>query len=252
MPAKPAQSSKKKRPAKKLTGLERYALHGKRYRPDILEYVATHQYTGLKRRDVIGGLNAPRLGARESKPSDRSAIAKTLGKLVADGSLVERLAIGENPSRQREGKDTTRHLGYVAISVSLSSLREEQGKEELGEKDGKKPKSQEEIVLWIADKTAEWTKKNRSSPVPKPPSSSKPVSPAIRLPFEVVLLDVAVIHGGWDMLVSVSYSQEDAFMRYVREVVQMAPHVRGTQSIFVASNVARILSEGKMGQVTEA
>jgi hypothetical protein len=56
----------------------------------------------------------------------------------------------------------------------------------------------------------------------------------------VVLLEAVIVHSAeLDILISVLYREEDDFKAYVREVVQTAPHVTGTHTMFIAKTTAR-------------
>lgn len=140
----------------------------------------------------------------------------------------------------RKRSHSKRHRGYVAVTVSPSGIREARdpkGSHKGGPKDAT---SQEEVIKWIAKQTTDWDPHPAGQDL-----TSHDSGRGVRWPRQIVLLDIAITHSAsWDILISVSYREADDFMAYVREVVQMAPHVTGTQTLFVAQSLAQIVALG--------
>jgi hypothetical protein len=238
MAAKPAKSRKN---ARKMTGEERHKLAGRQHRPQILEYFADNHHRGLNRERVIRGVLEKENCPIEQRASTRAAIAKTLGRLVHDGYLVENLALGAHPRSARDSARTKRHRGYVAVTVSPSSIRDARLRKD------EPIKSQEDLVQYIAEHTLRWRPDGSTASPLRGDSDAESVSKREpRWPREIILLDIAITHSAdWDILISVSFTEADDFMQYVREVIQMTPHVTGTQTMFVAQSIAQIMESAQ-------
>lgn len=242
MAIRPAESRKN---ARRLSGIERKKLAVKQPRPRIMEYLADNHYKGLDREHVVKNLvDETRCGEGE-RASIRSSIAKTLGRLIQSGYLTENLAIGEHPKSKREASRTERHRGYVAVTVSPTSISNTRlllsnPDPEIQAKAKGIPPTQEELLTWIAKKTADWSPEMEwNEPLKVDGKREKVGNREFRWPREIVLLGVEIMHSAaWDILINISYINADHFMKYVRDVVQMAPHVTATQTMFVAGSVA--------------
>ena len=235
-----AKAVKSPKSARKLSGFDRERLASRQHRPRILEYVADNLYKGLDRNQVIQNLLANPKFPEAEKPSIRASIAKTLGRLIHDGTLMENLSIGDRP-KPASNSSHSRSRGYVAVTVNPASIRKARDSRDLNKGASKDLVSQDEVIQWIAKHTTDWDPNGAVRDLPR--YESRPVDsgkPDIRWPREIILLDIAITHSAaWDILVSVSFRVADNFMKYVREVVQMAPHVTGTQTMFVAQSLDR-------------
>jgi hypothetical protein len=173
----------------------------------------------------------------------RAAIAKTLGRLVHDGTLVENLTIGERPKSAKTKNNPKRHRGYVAVTVSTSGIRDARHPKIVHKGQSRDVTSQEQVIRWIAENTKDWNPNGEAPDSPE--NDNQQVNSRrtnIRWPREIILLDIAITHSSaWDILISVSYREGDEFMQYVRDVVQMAPHVMSTQTMFVARSLPQIM-----------
>jgi hypothetical protein len=236
MATKPAKSRKN---ARKMTGTERRKLAGRQHRPQILEYFADNHHRGLNRERVIRGVLEKENLPIEQRASMRAAIAKTLGRLIHDGYLVENLALGARPKSARDSARSKRHRGYVAVTVSPSSIRDARLRKD------EAIKSQEDLVQYIAERTLQWRPSgSKLSPSSDDNTEETTARHEPRWPREIILLDIAITHSAdWDILISLSFTEADDFMQYVREVVQMTPHVTGTQTMFVAKSIAQIMED---------
>ena len=121
MAEKPVQSKKK---ALRLSGVERKRLATQQHRPRILDFIANNHYRGLNRDQVVDDLLESTQCTEKDRPSVRGAIAKTLGRLIHDGHLIENLTIGDRPKSRGDGSRVKRHRGYVAVTVNPTSIRE--------------------------------------------------------------------------------------------------------------------------------
>jgi hypothetical protein len=172
-----------------------------------------------------------------SKAAFRGSIAKTLGRLIHDGYLEESVTIADNPPSRRDTQGGRRHRGYVGVNLDPTSIRVEaenaKASGKLTHHPGDRPTSQEEVVAKIAFETPEWKTLIKESELGS--GGRKPREATPTWPHEIILLDVAITHGaGRDLLISVSYQNQDEFMRYVRKFIQMIPHVTNTQTELVA------------------
>lgn len=157
------------------------------------------------------------------------AVTKTLGRLVGDKAVTEVLLV--------RGKDDRVNLpgsGLIAISVDITSLREEEWfREARNDPDthgvaltlrgpalpeGMAP-TQESIVQVIIDRSREWIKDQRVDG---------------QLPL--VLTNISIVHGSsaFDILINVSVGSQEQMLRYTRDVLQRIPHVRGTHTMLVS------------------
>jgi DNA-binding Lrp family transcriptional regulator len=181
---------------------------------------------------------APPLTSNEAK-----AVAKTLGRLLGG---ERRPAISE--VLWLHGKDDRVGLpeaGLIAISVDITTLREEKWLRENFSKEKRQfdPESamrgpflpddtastQEGIVKEIIERSKRWAKTNRTSHL-----ATEDGSDSGRLP--ILLTNVSIVHGSsaFDILINISMRDEDALLRFTREVIQQIPHVRGTQTMLVS------------------
>ncbi|MBV9882654.1 MAG: hypothetical protein JO276_06560 [Sphingomonadaceae bacterium] len=175
-------------------------------------------------------------GAGESlSENEEKAAAKTLGRLIGDKIDASKTAISEFLwLRGEDERVALPALGLVAVSVDIVTLREEEWlRTQLVNRKTKdsglpvrgptlppdRSPSQEGIVEEIIDRSREWIKSN---------------SVGGQLP--VMLTNVSIIHGSisFDILVNVSFKEQDNLLRYAREVVQRIPHIRGTQTMLVS------------------
>jgi hypothetical protein len=235
----PEKAVKSRKNSRQLKGTERKKLASRQHRPRILEYIANNLYEGVDRNKVVSDLLASTGCSKAEENTVRAAIAKTLGRLIHDGTLTENLTIGERPQSAKTKGNPKRHRGYVALTVSTSGIRD--ARKGPHKEQSEDVTSQEQVIRWIANKTKEWNPDGEGSPENDGPRvESKGTH--IRWPREIILLDIAITHSSaWDMLISVSYREADEFMRYVRDVVQMAPHVVSTQTMFVAGSLPQIM-----------
>ena len=68
----------------------------------------------------------------------------------------------------------------------------------------------------------------------------------------VVLLDVKIVHGAvFDLLLSVLYRRDSDLMAYVREVVQMTPFVKQTQTMSVAASIGLVPTSQRQRKYAE-
>jgi hypothetical protein len=145
---------------------------------------------------------------------ERQAVAKALTRLVGDDAISEIL--------WPQGHSAKVHLpeqGMIAVSVDLSSLREEKLRWE-AHPEGAEP-TQERIVAEIIDRSRKWIEQNSDE-------GSLPL----------LLSNVSIIHGSnaFDILVSASYRNPYELLRYTREVIQIVNHVAGTHTMLVAQS----------------
>jgi hypothetical protein len=240
MPEKAVKSPKNTR---QLKGTERKKLASRQHRPRILEYIANNLYEGVDRNKVVSDLLSSTGCSKAEENTVRAAIAKTLGRLIHDGTLTENLTIGERPQSAKTKGNPKRHRGYVALTVSTSGIRDARDPNVAHKGPSKDVTSQEQVIRWIANKTREWNPNGEGQDSSKNDGQGvESEGTPIRWPREIILLDIAITHSSaWDMLISVSYREADEFMQYVRDVVQMAPHVVSTQTMFVAGSLPQIM-----------
>lgn len=173
----------------------------------------------------------------DEKLSDKEmrAVSKTLGRLIGDKSDQSTRAISEI-LWLRGGDERVRlpESGLVAVSVDITTLREEEWLRSLLSEDElrdppvslrgpllppERAPTQEGVVEEIIARSQNWSRKNTSDG---------------HLP--ILLTNVSIVHGSnaFDILINVSMADEDSLLRYAREVVQSIPHVKGTQTMLVS------------------
>jgi hypothetical protein len=225
------------------------------YRFRLLECIADNQHKGVDWKQVQKKVEAG------IKDPDGPAVARTLGRLISSGRVCSNLTINGNPpTASRDASSVKMHRGYVAISVNISRMRDASWQKESPEgqpnrlyPEEKSITSQWDLVKLIAQNTATWSPERERTEAPRAATTAQegPNQPNVpgttaqakpgqinnppRWPRSIVIVDFAVLHAStWDILITVLYENPQHFMKYVREVVQMAPHVTGTQTIFVS------------------
>lgn len=245
-PAMAEKAAKSSKNTRKLKGADRKKLASRQHRPRILEYIANNLYEGVNRSKVVNDLLSSTVYSKAEESTVRAAIAKTLGRLIHDRTLSENLTIGERSQSAKTKSNPKRHRGYVAVTVSTSGIRAARDPTIKHKGLSMDVTSQEQVIRWIANETRNWNPNSEGGDSPKDDGQrvdSKGTH--IRWPREIILLDIAITHSSaWDILISVSYREADEFMRYVRDVVQMAPHVMSTQTMFVAGSLPQIMESG--------
>ncbi|MDF7774267.1 hypothetical protein P1X14_03315 [Sphingomonas sp. AOB5] len=172
------------------------------------------------------------LAAYDKTPSEkltdneRRAVAKVLRRLVEDGGVRETLWLnGRDPRVNLE------NAGLVAVAVDIATLRQEEwirtnsGDHNHSAHQGPslapgQPATQETIMDLIIERTKEWSEVNRLDS---------------RLPL--ALTNIAIVHGAvdYDILINLSFVDQEYLLKYAREVVQRIPHVRATQTMLLSS-----------------
>ncbi|WP_246152618.1 hypothetical protein [Sphingomonas montanisoli] len=158
-----------------------------------------------------------RVGKGDGSPledGEQRSAAKALARLIADGGVAEVLW-----PRGHSTKVQLPEQGLIAVSVNLGTLREERLAWEVS-RDGPEP-SQERIVQEIIARSRGWIADNLEEG---------------KLP--ILLTNASIIHGSnaFDILISASYRNPYALLRYTREVVQIINHVAGTHTMLVAQS----------------
>ena len=149
--------------------------------------------------------------------SERRNAAKALGRMISSGALREFVV--------PNGLDARINLpesGIVAVSVSLPVLNADYDAWYESGRSGPEP-TQELLAETIRDRTVKWIIDNRDE-----------------FGIPLFLKDVWIVHGSnlFDMLILVMYRSSRDFTSYVREVVQRAKGVLGTQTMQISNNLA--------------
>lgn len=175
----------------------------------ILDFIANNQHRGINRAQVVAAIeDQVSIGDR------RASVSKILGRLVQGGWLCENLTM-----RVGSGLPGVANRACILVQMDLESLRDEQLPEQPfrirthAEQLSQSTSSPEKLIQYIAHQTAVWN------------SSGQEEQPARR----VVLFD-ATFTADLEVFLHVSYENEQHLMSFEREVVQMAPHVKHTQS----------------------
>lgn len=173
----------------------------------------------LESSELAGKFGKDKLTAREV-----AGAAKALGLLIKNGEIEERLIISP---KGHYG------AGLVAVSVSLSSLRDEW---RAAQNSSDAPRSlkratQEGIVEKIIDDTRVWV---RSAGIIDEHVSEE--NDPFKDTVPIVIRDINVVHGSesFDILMFVLYRRQKEFLTYIREVVQRVPCVERTHTMQIA------------------
>lgn len=203
------------------TAIRRGAASERILRALAAEFPALHSRASFIECDALAEAHGKRPGEALSK-KERAAVGKALGRLIKDGAVTESLWL--------HGSDPRVNLpssGLVGVSVDIVTLRE--GEWYRTETDGNSgvvlrgPKlagdrapTQEAIIDVIIERSKKW-------------GSDRIING--KLPLMVT--NAAIVHGSiaFDILVNVSFLNQDVLLEYTREVLQNIPHVRGTQTM---------------------
>jgi hypothetical protein len=166
--------------------------------------------------------------ALELDPKERPVFVRTLGRLIRakKGKRGELQTVGEALYPLIHPAIDLPFTGLVSATVNLVGLREEWKKRDkmTGDKEASGP-NQEGIVSEIITATKTWTAKYMEG------HKEQHKNRMNRCP--IVLLDISLVHGSneIDLLLTILYRDNTEFMRYIREVVQRAPHIQGTHTM---------------------
>lgn len=152
--------------------------------------------------------------------SEKAAAAKTLGRLIESEVVGELLFL-----RQPEAKSGGAGAGLIAISVSLTSMKQawEEWRTTSQPEDSGEP-GQEWVISEIVRRSKVWVEgvQERSG------EDSIPL----------IFRDISIIHGSesFDILVFLLYNNQDEFLQYVREVIQKIPHIERTHTMQISTS----------------
>jgi hypothetical protein len=152
--------------------------------------------------------------------SEKAAAAKTLGRLIESEVVGELLFL-----RQPEAKSGGAGAGLIAISVSLTSLKQawESWRTNGAPADVLEP-NQEWVIREIVKGSKSWVETIQE----KSGEDSIPL----------IFRDISIVHGSesFDILVFLLYNNQDEFLQYVREVIQKIPHIERTHTMQISTS----------------
>lgn len=194
--------------------------------PKIVAALAETLPRAMTRREFLESSElAAKFGKEKLTAREVAGAAKALGLLIKNGEIEERLIISP---RGHYG------AGLVAVSVSLSSLRDEWRSAQRHSGDAPssmKLATQECIVQKIIDDTKVWV---RSASIIDEHVSEE--NDPFKDTVPIVIRDINVVHGSesFDILMFVLYRRQKEFLTYIREVVQRVPCVERTHTMQIA------------------